>query len=118
VAKKDKDVNKDAKQTPAARTVQRITAKDLFPAPAGEPLPFLGHARAVNIVCHCAGTSPLNLDKTLSDLALSGLPFQMCVFGSVKFLNYDIPDIADIPDGPDTQLIEVVDAIQNAQLKG
>ncbi len=78
----------------------------------------LGHASAVNVVCHCAGTSPLNLDKSLSALGVNGIPFQMCVYGSVNYLGYDIPDVGAIPNGPDDLLITVVDAIQNAPKKG
>jgi len=78
-----------------------------------QDLPFLGHARAVVIVCTCAKTSPLNLSRTIEELGVDGLPFQQCVFGSVTSLKYVI-DMDDIPDAPNTKLIDVVDAIQNA----
>jgi hypothetical protein len=97
----------------------RVAVHDVLGTPGGgaSAAATLGHANAVNIVCHCAGTSPLNLDKSLSALGVNGIPFQMCVYGSVSYLGYDIPDVSDIPDGPDDLLIAVVDAIQNAPQK-
>jgi hypothetical protein len=97
----------------------RVSVRDVLGPSAGgdSAAATLGHASAVNIVCHCAGTSPLNLDKSLSTLGVNGIPFQMCVYGSVSYLGYDIPDVSDIPDGPDDLLIAVVDAIQNAARK-
>lgn len=79
----------------------------------GQDLPFLGHPRAVNTVCICANTSQLNLFRTLSELGVDGIPFQICVFGTVKRLGYSI-DVDDIPDAPDSTLISVVNVIQNA----
>lgn len=74
---------------------------------------FLGHDRAVRIVCRCANTIPANLSSTLEELGVDGNSFQTCIFSSVTGLGYSIK-IDDIPDAPDTKLIKVVSTIQNA----
>jgi hypothetical protein len=79
----------------------------------GQDLPFLGHARAIVTVCHCASTAPANLAHTLNELGVNGLAFQQCVFGTVTSLGYSVA-VDDIPDGPDDTLMSVVDAITNA----
>jgi hypothetical protein len=79
----------------------------------GQDLPFLGHARAVVIVCNCANSAPSNLFRTLDQLGVNGLAFQQCVFGSITSIGYSI-DVDAIPDAPSSTLINVVDAIQNA----
>ncbi len=81
-----------------------------------QDLPYLGHARAVVIVCTCANTSPLNLSRTLGELGVDGIPFQQCVYGSVTYLNYVI-GMDQIPNSPETMLITVADVIQNALKK-
>ena len=81
--------------------------------PPGGAEPFLGHARAVVIVCNCGNTSPANLPRTLAELGVDGLPFQRCVRGAVRTTGYAIR-IDDIPNAPDTRLIQVVTVIQNA----
>jgi hypothetical protein len=106
------------KKKPASKASSFSVHDLLGPSGGGDSAAAtLGHASAVNVVCHCAGTSPLNLDKSLSALGVNGIPFQMCVYGSVSYLGYDIPDVSAIPDGPDDLLIAVVDAIQNAPQK-
>jgi hypothetical protein len=75
--------------------------------------PFLGHARAVVIVCNCGNTSPVNLPRTLAELGVDGLPFQLCVTRAVRTAGYAIR-IDDIPNAPETRLIQVVTVIQNA----
>lgn len=109
-----------AKANQTSKAAKSFTVNELLGPSTAESTgqTSLGHANAVNIVCHCAGTSPLNLDKSLSALGVNGIPFQMCVYGSVTYLGYDIPDVGAIPDGPDDLLITVVDAIQNAPKKG
>jgi|ERR1700722_15280699 hypothetical protein len=111
--------DKMAKPTKATGKKDRFSVQDVLgtPTQAAADGSTLGHAAAVNIVCHCAGTSPLNLSQTLSALGVNGIPFQMCVFGSVSYLGYDV-NVSDIPDGPSDTLISVVDAIQNAPAKG
>jgi len=78
-----------------------------------QDLAFLGHARAVVIVCSCANTTPVNLSNTLQEAGVDGNSFQTCVFSSVIELGYSIR-IDDIPDSPDTKLIKVVSIIQNS----
>ena len=111
--------DKTAKSTKTAERKKGFSVQDVLgtPTQAAADSSTLGHAAAVNVVCHCAGTSPLNLSQTLSALGVNGIPFQMCVFGSVSYLGYDI-NVSDIPDGPSDTLISVVDAIQNAPAKG
>ena len=75
--------------------------------------PFLGHARAVVIVCNCGNTSPVNLPRTLAELGVDGLPFLLCVNRAVRTVGYAIR-IDDIPNAPETRLIQVVTVIQNA----
>ncbi|MGA2261344.1 MAG: hypothetical protein ABSH28_07905 [Acidobacteriota bacterium] len=82
----------------------------------GESDPFLGHARAVVIVCACANTSPTNLPRTLAQLGVNGIPFQTCVFNGVEHVGYSI-DIDAIPNSPNTTLLQVVNVIQNAPRK-
>ena len=77
------------------------------------PLPFLGHPRAVRIVCGCAGTIPANLGRTLSELGVAGGPFQICVFDGVTKEKCRIDPDA-IPNSSDTMLLTVVSVIQNA----
>ena len=81
------------------------------PPPVGAE-PFLGHARAVVIVCNCGNTSPVNLPRTLAELGVDGLPFQQCVDKAVHTAGYAIR-IDDIPNAPETRLIQVVTVIQN-----
>jgi hypothetical protein len=83
-------------------------------AAARTDLPFLGHTRAVTIVCGCAGTTGSNLPRSLAQLGVNGISFQKCVFGEVEKAGYDIA-IDDIPDSSDTTLIAVVAVIQNAK---
>jgi hypothetical protein len=79
-------------------------------------LPFLGHARAVSIVCECANTSASNLARSLAQLGVNGIPFQKCVFAAVEAAGYDIR-IDDIPDSQDTTLFAAAAAIQTAARK-
>jgi hypothetical protein len=74
---------------------------------------FLGHARAIVIVCACAGTDPSNLPRTLTQLGVNGIAFQTCVFNVVTKAGFTI-DINDIPDAGTSTLLDVVTAIQNA----
>ena len=104
------------KTTVGANVDHKVLIAPMGADKAGQDLPFLGHARAVVIVCTCANTSPLNLSRTLAELGVDGLPFQQCVFGSVTSLGYSIR-MDDIPDSPDTRLIDVVDVIQSASKK-
>jgi hypothetical protein len=108
------------KQKQNNKSTSRFSVRDVLGAPDQTVASgtSLGHSAAVTVVCHCAGTSPLNLDKSLSALGVNGIPFQMCVFGSVSYMGYEIQDVSDIPDGPDDLLIAVVDAIQNAPKRG
>jgi hypothetical protein len=85
--------------------------------PAAATDPFLGHARAVVIVCACAGTSPTNLPRSLTQLGVNGVPFQKCVFNGVVQAGFTIA-IDDIPNSPATTLLQAVTAIQNAPRKG
>jgi len=85
--------------------------------PAAETTdPFLGHARAVVIVCACAGTSPTNLPRSLAQLGVNAVPFQKCVFNGVAQAGFSIA-IDAIPNSPTTTLLQVVTAIQNAPRK-
>src|SRR5262245_57908047 len=72
---------------------------------------FLGNARAVRIVCSCAGTIPANLSRTLSELGVAGGPFQACVFDAVSKAKFRIT-LDDIPNSGDTMLVTVVNVIQ------
>jgi len=107
---------KSAKLTPTQLSQMAMSHADLLAPmtpPPGSPDPFLGHARAVVIVCACAGTSPTNLGRTLAQLGVNGIPFQKCVFNGVAQAGFTI-DIDDIPNATDTTLLQVVTAIQNA----
>ena len=81
-----------------------------------QPDPFLGNARSVVIVCHCAQTSPANLPRTLAQLGVNGIPFQKCVLTGVNQAGYSI-DIDDIPNASSNTLLDVVTVIQNAPRK-
>jgi hypothetical protein len=81
---------------------------------SAQALEYLGNARAVVIVLHCANTAPANLFNTLDQLGVNGLAFQQCVYGSIITLGYSI-DVDTIPDAPSSTLISVVDVIQYAQ---
>jgi hypothetical protein len=81
---------------------------------AGE---VLGHARAIVIVCACAGTNPTNLPRTLGQLGVNGVAFQRCVFNGVQTAGFNIA-LANIPNSPSTTLIQVVAVIENAPTKG
>jgi hypothetical protein len=83
-------------------------------APADPP--FLGHPRAVVIVCAAANTSPTNLPRTLAQLGLNGIPFQKAVFKGVVVAGYTIK-IDTIPNSPSTTLLQAVTVIQAAPLK-
>jgi hypothetical protein len=86
-------------------------------APAGTPRTsdrFLGHARAVLIVCKCANTVPANLPRTLAELGVNGIPFQQSVRTAVKAAGYAI-GADDVPGAPGTRLVQVVTIIQNAR---
>jgi hypothetical protein len=76
----------------------------------------LGHARAVVIVCACAGTNPTNLPRTLGQLGVNGVAFQKCVFNAVQTAGFDIL-LTDIPNSPSTTLIQVAAVIENAPKK-
>lgn len=76
----------------------------------------LGHLAAVVIATNCAGASPSGLGKSLSSLGVAGIPFQMCVYGSVTHQGFQVA-AKDIPDGPDDLLIDVVTAIENAPVR-
>ena len=76
----------------------------------------LGHARAVVIVCACAGTNPTNLPRTLGQLGVNGVAFQKCVFNAVQTAGFSIA-LTDIPNSPSTTLIVVVSVIENAPRK-
>lgn len=103
----------DSKTTIDAILDHRSLIAPMHVDAVGQDLPYLGHARAVVIVCTCANTTPLNLSRTLAELGVDGIPFQQCVYGSVTYLGYVI-EMDKIPDSPDTKLIQVVDVIQNA----
>jgi hypothetical protein len=81
-----------------------------------QPDPFLGHARAVVIVCHCVPTSPSNLPRTLAQLGVNGIDFQKCVFTGVDLAGYSIA-LDDIPNAQTNTLLDVVAVIQNAPRK-
>jgi hypothetical protein len=86
-------------------------------APAVRPravAPFLGHARAVQIVCKCANTVPENLARTLEELGVNGIPFQQAVRMGVTAAGYAI-GADDVPGAPGTRLAKVVTIIQNAR---
>jgi hypothetical protein len=86
-------------------------------APASPPRaadPFLGHARAVLIVCKSAKTVPANLARTLEELGVNGIPFQQAVRAAVKAAGYAL-SADDVPGAPGTRLIQVVTIIQNAR---
>lgn len=85
------------------------------PVTPSSPPPFLGHSRAVIIVCGAADTSPTNLVRSLAQLGVNGVSFQKTVFDGIVQLGYKI-DISSIPDSPDSTLISVVTVIQNARL--
>lgn len=75
---------------------------------------FLGHARAVVIVCKCANTIPANLARTLAELGVNGIPFQQSIRTAVKAAGYALgPD--EVPGAPGTRLVQVVTVIQNAR---
>jgi len=100
---------------PAAAQPPAATPCD--PAPAAPPPLlnlFLGHARAVMIVCASAKTIPANLARTLEELGVSGVPFQQAIRTAVKAAGYTLgPE--DVPGAPGTRLIQVVTIIQNAR---
>lgn len=86
-------------------------------AAAATPPPlFLGHPKAVDIVCACANTSADNLGRSLDQLGLNGVSFRKCVFDRVEAAGYGI-DIDAIPNSPATKLSDVVNVIQNAKRK-
>jgi hypothetical protein len=108
---------KRSKLTAAETKKKALSLAQLMaPMAAGQDDPFLGRARAVAIVCHCAGTSPSNLPLSLAQLGLNGIPFQKCVFKGVGFAGFTIR-LDDIPNSPDTTLLQVVTVIQTAQRK-
>ena len=83
-------------------------------APPRAASPFLGHGRAVSIVCASARTIPANLARTLEELGLSGPPFQHSVRCAVTAAGYTL-GAEDVPAAPGTRLIQVVTTIQNAR---
>jgi hypothetical protein len=86
------------------------------PAPARPAVAdlYLGHARAVTIVCTSAKTIPANLPRTLEELGVNGIPFQQAIRTAVKAAGYTLgPE--DVPGAPGTRLIQVVTIIQNAR---
>ena len=97
---------------------KRDAAKPRPPVPRDPPARsadlFLGHARAVVIVCACAKTIPANLPRTLEELGVNGIPFQQAVRTAVKAAGCSI-GADDIPGAPATRLIQVVTIIQNAR---
>jgi hypothetical protein len=97
-------------------TLHRVTLDHVLGTSDAPPLPTLGHQAAVLIATNCAGASPSGLGKTLSSLGCAGIPFQMCVYGSVTHRGYKI-DPKDIPDSPDNLLYDVVKAIENSPLE-
>jgi hypothetical protein len=110
---------RSAKLTNAQLSELAMSHADLLApmTPAAAVLdPFLGHARAVVIVCACAGTSPTNLPRSLAQLGVNGIPFQKCVFNGVVQAGFTIA-IDTIPNSSATTLLQVVSAIQNAPRK-
>jgi hypothetical protein len=76
----------------------------------------LGHARAVVIVCACAGTNRTNLPRTLGQLGVNGVAFQKCVFNAVQAAGFSVA-LTDIPNSPSTTLILAVSVVENAPKK-
>jgi hypothetical protein len=109
-----------AKKSSSAEAKTR-TAKNLKDTAAKDPKecaaatdPFLGHVRAVTIVCGCAKTIPANLARTLDELGVNGIPFQQSVRNAVRAAGYTI-GADDVPGAACTRLVQVVTIIQNAR---